>query len=95
MFGSNFHFMHPEILADQRERVVLVKGGPGSRLLRKAVRISWPGKNCDGRRLHRLSKHMQGIFGNFHGHTSIERSPPRWVFPEFIARATIFVRSLE
>jgi len=95
LFGSNFHVMHPEVLANQRERVVLVKGGPGSRLLQKAVRISWPGRNCDGRRLHRLSKHMQGIFGDFNGHTSIERSPPRWVFPQFTARAAIFVRSLE
>ena len=95
LFGSNFHVMHPELLADQRERLVLVKGGPGSRLVRKAVRISSPGKNSDGRRLHRLSKGMQEIFGDFDGHTSIERSPPRWVLPEFTERAAAFVRSLE
>lgn len=94
LFGSNFHVMHPDVLADQRECLVLVKGGAGSRLLQKPVRISSPGKNSNGRRLHRLSKHMQRIFGDFDGHTSIERSPPRWVFPEFTARAAKFVRSL-
>lgn len=94
LFGNNFHVKHPEILADQRERLLLVKGGAGSRLLQKAVRISSPGTNCDGRRLHRLSKEMQKIFGNFDGRTSIERSPPRWVFPEFSARAAKFVRGL-
>jgi hypothetical protein len=94
LFGSNFHVKHPKILADQRERLVLVKGGMGSRLLQKAVRISSLGKNCDGRPLHRLSKDMQEVFGDFDGRTSIERSPPRWVFQEFTARAAKFVRNL-
>jgi hypothetical protein len=94
LFGSNFHVKHREILADQRERLVLVKGGTGSKLLHKAVRISSLGRNCDGRPLHRLLKEMQEIFGDFDGYTSIERSPPRWVFPEFTARAAKFVRSL-
>jgi hypothetical protein len=95
LFGNNFHVMHPNVLADQRDRLVLVKGGAGSKLLQKPVRISWPGKNSNGCRLHHLSKPMRGIFGNFDGHTSIERSPPRWVFPEFTARAAKFVRSLK
>jgi len=94
LFGNNFHVKHPEILADQRERLVLVKGGAGSKLLQKAVRISSPGTNCDGRPLHRLSKEMQMIFGDFDGRTSIERSPPRWVFPKFRMRAAKYVRSL-
>jgi hypothetical protein len=76
LFGKNFHVKHRRILADQRERLVLVKGGKGSRLLQKAVRISSLGKNRDGRSLHRLSREMQQIFGDFDGHTSIERSPP-------------------
>ncbi|MBZ5697635.1 MAG: hypothetical protein LAN18_03715 [Acidobacteriia bacterium] len=94
LFGNNFHVKHRKILEDQRERLVLVKGGVGSRLLQKAVRISSLGKNSDGRPLHRLSRKMQEIFGDFDGRTSIERSPPRWVFPEFTARAAKFVRSL-
>ncbi|MGO8819573.1 MAG: hypothetical protein ACLQVG_33480 [Terriglobia bacterium] len=95
LFRNNYHVMHPRVLSDQRERLVLIKGGAGSRLLQKPVRISWPGKNSNGRRLHHLSKDMQKIFGDFDGHTSIERSPPRWVFPRFTARAARFVRSLK
>jgi len=94
LFGKNFHVKHRTILADQRERLVLVKGGSSSTLLQEAVRISSYGKNCDGRPLHRLSREMQKIFGDFDGHTSIERSPPRWVVPEFTAGAARFVRSL-
>jgi Nucleotide modification associated domain 3 len=94
LFGGNFHVKHRKILADQRERLVLVKGGAGSRLLQKAVRISSHGKNRDGRPLHRLSGEMQEIFGDFDGHTSIERSPSRWVAPEFTERGARFVRGL-
>jgi hypothetical protein len=95
LFGNNFHVRHRVVLADQRDRLVLVKGGPGSRFLRKAVRISWRGKNCDGRPLHKLSKKMQDIFGNFDGHTSIERSPPRWVSPALTLDAAKFLRGLD
>jgi hypothetical protein len=95
VFGKNFHVRHHAVLADQRQRLVLVKGGTGSRLLRKAVRISWRGKNCDGRPLHRLSKDMQRIFGDFDGHTSIERSPPRWVSPALTKAAAQFVLGLD
>jgi hypothetical protein len=38
---------------------------------------------------------MQRIFGNFDGHTGIQRSPPRWVAAEFTERAAGFVRSLK
>jgi hypothetical protein len=95
LFGKNFHVMHRAVLADQRDRLVLVKGGRDSRLLQKAVRISFYGKNCNGRRLHKLSKKMQRVFGDFDRHTSIERSPPRWVLPRFTETAAEFVRSLK
>lgn len=94
LFSGNFHVMHPRVLADQRKRLVLVKGRAGSKLLETPVCISQPGRNCNGRRLHRLSKPMQEIFGDFDGHTSIERSPPRWVDPQLAAAAANFVRSL-
>lgn len=95
LFAGNFHVMHSRVLADQEKRLVLVKGGKGSKLLHKAVRISSRGTNCDGRPLHRLSREMQKVFGDFQGRTSIERSPPRWVLPEFTERAAKFVRSLQ
>ena len=94
LFGSNFHVKHPEVLEDQRDDLVLVKGGPGSRLLRNAVRISSVGADTSGRPLHRLSPTMQQVFGDFDGHTSLQRSPPRWVRPEFGRGAAAFVRAL-
>jgi hypothetical protein len=37
---------------------------------------------------------MRRIFGDFSGHPGIQRSPPRFVFPEFAKKAATFVRSL-
>jgi hypothetical protein len=91
LFRNNYHVKHPKVLADQRERLVLVKGGMGSRLLQKAVRIS-SRNSGDERPLHRISKEMQGIFGDWDGRTSIERGMPRVVAPKFTARAARFVR---
>ena len=94
LFGRNFHVRHRSVFKEQKDRLVLVKGGHGSRLLERAVRISSPGKNRGGRRLHRLSTAMQGVFGDFNGKTSIQRSPPRWVLPEFREGAASYVREL-
>ncbi len=94
-FRNNFHVMHAGLFKQQKHSLVLVKGGTGSRLLEKAVKISSLGKDKAGHSLHRLSPHMQRIFGNFDGHTGIQRSPPRWVASEFTERAAGFVRSLK
>jgi hypothetical protein len=94
MFGGNFHFMHKEVFEDQKERLVLVKGSSNSRLLTKAVRISSLGKDRIGNPLQRLSPEMQAVFGGFGGKTSIQRSPPRWVAPEFTQGAAQFVLAL-
>ena len=94
LFRNNFHVMHKAVFADQKDRLVLVKGGPNSRLLSTAARISTPGKDRLGRPLHELSSEMCKVFGDFGGRTSIQRSPPRWVAPELTALAAQFVRSL-
>ena len=94
MFGNNFHVMHGEVFEHQKDRLVLVRGSISSRLLRKAVRISSVGTDRSGRPLHRLSPEMQKVFGDFGGNTSIQRSPPRWVTPEFTRRAAQFVLAL-
>ena len=94
LFRNNFHVRHRPVFQDQEDRLVLVKGGAGSRLLRKARRISSVGQNSRGGSLHRLSPEMQQVFGDFGGHTSIQRSPPRWVIPESAERAAAFVRTL-
>ncbi len=94
LFSRNFHVRHRRVFEMQRDLLVLVKGAAGSRLLDKAVRISVISKDRAGNSLKILSPEMQQIFGDFGGHVSIQRSPPRWVEPDFIPRAADFVRSL-
>ncbi len=94
LFQNNFHVMHRKVFDDQKDKLVLVKGNTNSRMLKKAVKISVVGTDKNGSPLHRLSPEMQEVFGDFAGHTSIKRCPPRWVVPEFTQRAAQFVRKL-
>jgi len=94
MFHNNFHVMHGDVFEHQKDRLVLVKGSAKSRLLNKAVKISSVGTDRNGRSLQRLAPEMQSVFGGFAGYTSIQRSPPRWVVPEFNQRAAQFILAL-
>jgi len=94
-FGKNFHVRHRRVFEHQKDRLVLVKGNGRSRLLEKARRISVLAMNKAGKPIHVLSPEMRKIFGNFSGHVSIHRSPPRFVLPEFVEKAARFVRSLK
>ncbi len=94
LFSQNFHVRHPQLYAQQKEKLVLVKGSAQSRLLTKAVPISAVGQNRAGKPLKVLSPEMQAIFGSFGGKVSIQRSPPRWVDPAYTKRAAAFMRSL-
>jgi hypothetical protein len=94
-FGRNFHIRYPTVFKRQRDELVLVKGGPGSRLLRKAHQISAEGRDRAGNPLKVLSPAMQKVFGTFGGRISIQRSPPRWVEPEFVDRALGYLKDLE
>ena len=71
------------------------KGGPGSRLFRKAKQISAEGRDRAGKPLKVLSPKMKKVFGSFGGHVSIQRSPPRWVEPEFVDTAVGYLNDLE
>ena len=93
-FGKNFHVRHRPVFENQKDSLVLIKGGRGSRLLKEAKLISVQEKNKAGRPIHVLSPKMRRIFGDFNGHVSIHRSPPRFVFPEYVLKAARFVRSL-
>jgi len=95
LFSRNFHVRHRRIFERQRESLVLVKGTAASRLLETPVRISTEGRDRTGKPLKVLSPEMRRIFGDFDGHVSIQRSPPRWVEPNFVAAAASFVRALE
>lgn len=93
-FGSNFHVRYRPIFERQKLDLVLVKGGSGSRLLLKACQISEEGKDRAGKPLKVLSRKMQKVFGDFGGHVSIQRSPPRWVEPRFVKKTIEFIRAL-
>jgi hypothetical protein len=92
--SDNFHVRHELVFQDQRDRLVLVKGGRGSRLLTKAVKISVVGRDRAGKPLKVLSPEMQRIFGGFDGKISFQRSPTRWVANEHVSAAASFVRGL-
>jgi len=94
-FRLNFHVRHKQVLDRQKKELVLIKGGVGSRLLKKAALISAVGMNRAGRSLKVLSPEARTVFGDFSGHVSIERSPPRWVKEEFVEKGATFVRNLE
>lgn len=95
LFGANFHVRHQRIYEQQKNELVLVKGGEGSRLLKKAVKISTIGRDRTGKPLKVLSLEMQKIFGNFNGRISFQRSPTRWVDQAYVAQAVEFMKSLE
>ncbi len=94
-FKGNFHVLHPEVYSRERTRLVLVKGGRGSRLLDKAVRISSVGYDINGRELKVISPEMRKVFGDFEGKLSLQRSPPRWVNQNLVTKASEFVKSLD
>jgi hypothetical protein len=93
-FGKNFHVRYPAVFKQQKDELVLVKGGAGSRMFHKAHCISAQGKDRAGKPLEVLSPKMQKVFGDFGGHISIQRSPPRWVESRFVERAIEYVTGL-
>jgi hypothetical protein len=93
-FEKNFHVRYPTVFQQQKDDLVLVKGGPGSRLFRKAYQISVEGKDRAGKPLKVLSPDMQKVFGTFGGRIAIQRSPPRWVELQFVEKASEFVKGL-
>jgi hypothetical protein len=94
-FANNFHVRYPDLFERQRDDLVLVKGGPGSRLLHNAHQISSEGRDRAGKPLKVLSPEMRKVFGDFGGHVSIQRSPPRWVEPHFVDNAIGYLKGLE
>ena len=94
-FSNNFHVRYPLLFKRQKDQLVLVKGGKGSRLFRKARQISAVGRDRAGRPLKVLSPTMQKIFGTFEGRISIQRSPPRWVEARFVDKAVDYLKDLE
>jgi len=92
--SDNFHVRHEPVFLKQRDRLVLVKGDSGSRLLTKAVKINVMGRDRAGKPLKILSPEMQQIFGGFEGKLSFQRSPTRWVANDHLTDAACYVRGL-
>lgn len=99
LFGNNDHVWRinhkQEAIAENCSELLLVKGTSGSRLLKKAVRLSITSKDKSGKPLKVLSPRMQKIMGDFGGHISIQRSPARWIDPQYVERTATFLRSLK
>jgi hypothetical protein len=93
-FATNFHVRHQALFEQQKPELVLVKGGKGSRLLKKAHLLSEtmaaPGKTP----LKKMTAKMREIFGDFGGRHSFQRSPTRWEESDFTESAARFVRAL-
>src|SRR4051812_38757794 len=94
-FGNNFHVRYPTVFKRQKDDLVLVRGGAGSRMFRKAHQISAEGKDRAGKPLKVLSPEMRKVFGDFGGHVSIQRSPPRWADEAFMDGAVGDLKGLE
>ena len=94
-FGKNFYVRYPTVFKQQKDDLMLVKGGTGSRLFQKAHCISAEGKDRAGKPLKVLWPKMQKVFGDFGGHISIQRSPPRWVNTAYVDRAIGYLNDLE
>lgn len=92
-FAKNWHILNK----DGSDRLILIRGGQGSRLLDKAVRISALKKAMDkgGHPVFVLDPALQRHFGNFTELNAIQRSLPRWVKPKFTKKAAAFVLSLK
>jgi hypothetical protein len=93
-FGENFHVRHEDIFRHDHRTLTLVKGGPGSRLLTKAVPLSDKRPNRRGRPTFVLSAEMREVFGPLSAGGFIERCSPRWIESSKVDSAAAFVASL-
>ena len=99
LFARNFHIIHSDFFRKTKTRkmeLVLVKGGRGSLLLTKAVRLSGSKKGMDrgGHKIFTLDPALKKHFGIFTKLNAIQRSIPRWVDDDRVVAAAKFVRSL-
>jgi hypothetical protein len=93
-FRHNYHVRHRAIFAEQRERLVLIKGGKGSRLFRKAHLVGKTVQRENGTSWQIITSQMEKVFGRFGGIGSLQRSTPRWVEDKLVSKAEEFVEAL-
>jgi hypothetical protein len=91
-FAKNWHVLNN----DTQGKLLLVKGGKGSLLLRNAVKISADVRiDRGGHPVDVLSAKMKKHFGTFTELNAITKANPRWVKKEFCEKAAGFVMSLK
>ncbi len=93
-FRHNYHVRHRAIFAEQRERLVLIKGGKGSRLFRTAHLVGETVQRENGTSWQLITPKMEKVFGEFGGIGSLQRSTPRWVENKLVSKAEKFMESL-
>lgn len=93
-FAANFHVRHPTIFSEQRDNLLLIKGGPGSRLFQQAHLVGESVCRENGTWWQMITPQMAEVFGRFGGIGSLQRSTPRWVEKNLVSRAEKFVESL-
>ena len=94
-FGQNYHVRHPKVFAAQRETLLLIKGGKGSRLFRKAHLVGVTVRRSNGSYWQMITPKMKKVFGTFGGIGSLQRSTPRWVEEKLLSKAERFVEALQ
>jgi hypothetical protein len=94
-FRKNYHVRHRTVFAEQRERLVLIKGGKGSRIFHKAHLVGETVRRENGTSWQIITPQMEQVFGRFGGIGSLQRSTPRWVEEKLVSKAEKFVESLD
>ncbi len=94
-FKQNWHILNND--PRKKDKLILVKGGHGSRLLKKAIKISADkrAKDKGGHPVFVLDHKMFRYFGTFTKLNAIQRSIPRWVRSEFSEKAIAFLKTLK
>lgn len=93
-FAKNWHTMN-ERERTRLDKLLLVKGGRGSQLFRKAHLVGKTVLRKDGTSWQMITPKMAKVFGRFGGIGSLQRSTPRWVEKKLTARAAAFIESLQ
>jgi hypothetical protein len=89
-FAKNFHVRYPNVFKRQRDDLVLVKGGPSSRLFRKAYQISVEGQDrraIRSRCCHPRCKRSSGISADTFRFSEVR--PAGWGLPSWTWRLAI------
>ena len=94
-FAQNYHVRHRTVFAEQRETLVLIKGGKGSRLFQRAHLVGEMVRRDNGTSWQLITPQMEKVFGNFGGIGSLQRSTPRWVEDRLVSAAEKFVESID